>query len=342
MLSWGGMRVAGLLVALAAVRAPQAAGTEPAASVRLTWHAPPACPKRTHLEQRIAQHLGRDLDQSVEKPALEISGIVSAPPEHADPWLLELVITRGDTTGSRKLEADTCAELVDAAAFISAVAIDPTVATSEPEPEPRPEPKPQPEPEPQPQPKPEPTRAEQPTAPQASGPRGALALSGGVGFGALPRIFPAVDLRGALLVKRARIELGLQHGFATQTPIIDDVGGRFWVLVATVGGCFVPRVKRVEFPVCGGGRIGALRGVGIGDRVSPQAQSSVWGGADLQAGLNWVPRGFIALFVRGQLGVSPANFAFRVDGAGEVFRPTAGYGTALAGVEGRFGGKTRP
>lgn len=336
------MRVAGLLLALAAARGPEAPAPESAATVRLTWHAPIDCPKRTHLEQRIEQHLGRPLDQSAEKPGIEISGIVRPPADADKGWRLELVITREQNTGSRELTADTCAELVDAAAFIAAVAIDPTVATEDPAPPPEEEPPPESEPQlqPKPEPKPEPPPEPGPVTVPRTGPRGAVSLSGGAGFGLLPRAFPVVDLRGALLLRRARIELGVQHDFTTQTPIVDGIGGRFWALVATVGGCFVPSVKSVDFPICGGGRVGMIRGIGTGDRVTPRAQSSVWGGADLQAGLSWAPLRSLALFVRGQLGVSPANFAFRVDGAGEVFRPAAFYGTALGGLEGRFGGKS--
>lgn len=333
------MGIPGLLLSWILLGGPEPTDT---AAVRLTWHAPANCPERGYLEQRIGHHLGRPLATGEQDPAVEISGIVRAPPAEGKQWGLELVITRAGETGSRDLAADTCAELVDAAAFISAVAIDPSVVTREPAPEPPPDPEPEapsePEQEPEREPQAGPEERPEPPPPRKRGARGAVGLAGGVGLGLSPRATALLDLRGALLLERARVELAIGHGVVSESTLRDEVGARAWSVLVAATGCFVPRVSTVEFPLCGGARVAAIRATGIGERVTPSPTTAGWLGLEAQAGLAYAPRPFLALFVRGHFGASPTNFAFRVDGAGEVFSPGPLYGGAQIGLEARFGG----
>ena len=324
--------------------------TPSTATIRVTWHAPKTCPERERVEELVAEHLGRPLERGEGSDLVEIAGVVGAPASEGAPWTLELYISHAEATGTRGLEADTCGELVDAAALIIAMAIDPGLLTGDegpavpvPEPieleapaEPEHEPAPARETEPEPRP-----RHRAPAA-------GTLRLAGGVGFGPQPGPFGTIDLRGTAKFGRARLEIGIEHGIASTTERGDGVGGRFWSVGADAAGCFVPDVATVEFPLCAGARIAAIHGVASGPGVEPRPQTRPWGGFELGAGVDWTPKSrtgpknpWVVVFLRGTVGLSPADFGFVVGGVGEVFRPGLLYGGVIAGVGLRLAKKPR-
>lgn len=327
--------------------------------VRLTWQAPSDCPAPDHLEHRIARHLGRRVETAGEHTVASITGTIQTPVHDDALWTLELTIGREGTVGTRNLSADTCAELLDAAAFISAVALDPNAVQDVlsaqsaqivvPAPPPAAAPPALETEDPAPLafhpppvasgPVPRTPETALPTTKVSAPTRswGAIAMGIGAGFGAIPRTSLTLDLRAAWARRRARVEVGVQRGFATQTEIVDGVGGEFSLLVAHAAGCFVPRVGTLEFPLCGGARLGAISGEGIGPRVQPSRRAGLWGGIDGQIGVNWALFDVAALFVRGHAGLAPATYAFSVNSGGNVLELSRAYGTLLAGIEGRFG-----
>lgn len=99
----------------------------------VSWDAPPECPSRDHVVVKLEHVLGRRLEE------LAVSPRASARVErNADGFTLLLAIDGSDTLEIRKVSAERCEELADAAAVQIAIAIDPSVA--EPAPEPKPEP----------------------------------------------------------------------------------------------------------------------------------------------------------------------------------------------------------
>ena len=121
---WGVLCQTGLvLVTSAAV-----AHAEP--EERVTWDAPAECPSRDHVVVKLEHILGRRLEELARSPR------ASARVERsADGFTLLLTLDGSDAMEIRKVSAERCEELADAAAVQIAIAIDASVAEPTPEPE---------------------------------------------------------------------------------------------------------------------------------------------------------------------------------------------------------------
>ncbi|MEZ4447775.1 MAG: hypothetical protein R3B72_52345, partial [Polyangiaceae bacterium] len=135
---------------------PSAAGEEP---IILSWEAPADCPSQGEVRQRIDERLG---GSPSEGRHLRASALVT----HVDdgPYRVLLRTDLDGIEGERRLEADSCGALADAAALVIALTFDPeAVAAASERAEPLPTPGPEPSPAPLPTPGPEPSPAPLPT-----------------------------------------------------------------------------------------------------------------------------------------------------------------------------------
>lgn len=339
------MLVAALLVAWG----PAAPATEVArrGDVELRWTAPAeGCPDADAVLDDALGLLG-----DAPPPALGLRVVATV--THGEGFVLSLRVGEAGDGAARTLAAPRCDELARAAALLTAMAIDPTVASRVPEPPidatPRP-PEPVVPPEPAELPSPPPVAVRSPPArddPKAPPPRRGPALHAsallgvGVGAFALPRPTAALAFAVALAVARARVEIGGSWWTPVRrsSPSNPDIGGRFTLAVATVRGCFAPRWRTLEFPLCGVAVAGVMSGRGTGALPEPLSARAPWVALGGGPTLLWRPRraaGRLGLFARVEGLGSLTRPAFETAPSGLLWRAEAGALVAVAGAELRF------
>jgi hypothetical protein len=333
---------------------------EPTPLVELTWAAPKSCPKRAEVLARIAALLERPLGQDPER-VLVVTGRIR---RTRGAYTLELRLVLGDESSTRTLSAPTCRELLEPAAVVVALAIDPVDAAPV-------EPLLIPEPPPATEIEAEPPAAEpvapvtpEPVAPpiasqpddevapmpatsrdddmRGPGPRGPafrrvkalLGVRGGVDGGNLPGVGGALEGSVGLLVGRARAEIAVVHLFERQQVRDDGGGGSFRMTAARPQACFEPGVWRFAFPLCGGIELGALRASGVGVQRRETARN-FWLGLVAGAGFVGAPLPWLALGLRGELVIAPLRREYTLDADHLVTTGIAG-GRGLAVVEVRL------
>ncbi|MEM7152856.1 MAG: hypothetical protein AAF799_08435 [Myxococcota bacterium] len=345
------MLVHGLLLATAAappglVPEPPTAAGRPA----LRWDAPPQCPDERAVTEAVSRYVGRPLASET----VTATGRVDTT---ADGYALELRLTgSGEHTETRAVQDADCALLADVAALMVAIAIDPkatTLAIEMPDPplqspdpapiEPRDEAPVEPQPEPEPQPDPaaapeppaaedEPPRALRSCRPGPSGLRhsprdlrpscGALGLRVALQAGALPQVGPGIGLDASLLWPRVSIVLGASFFFDQPARLeqATALGGDIRSGFGHVRACGRLGWNTLEFPLCGGVEVGALRGVGVGIDT-PRDDRLGWFAAVADAGLAWSPTRRFALGTRVGPVVPLVRPSFEIAGLGAVFEP---------------------
>lgn len=320
---------AGLLLALA---------TSPAsAPVDLRWDAPAGCPDQAALERQVAALLAGHPAPADGGPRLAFRV-----ERRGDQWLLHGEIT-GPRGGQRELGATSCAELVEAAALITAIAVDPSFADPTVVPAPPPTPAspaitgaeppatlpgapPIATREPPaivPRAPPATTVRDPPARPSTrpgSRPGALLGVAGGLGLGALPA--PAGLLRISLGLRGRAWSVALQpelwlprDGLVAGAP---EVGGRFWLAAVGVRGCGILRAGRLEFPLCAAISVGAMSGRGIGELTAPRRQISPWVAASAGPGLRVPLTRRLGFTVAADLLVVLARPRFEVPGRGRA------------------------
>ncbi len=322
------MLVTGLLLALA---------TSPAPAVDLRWDAPAGCPPQAELERQVSALLAGHTQTASDPPRVAFQ-IQRRGPR----WLLHGEINGAHASGRRDLEAATCSELVEAAALIVAIAVDPSFVPGRPASVPPAPPPAEPEPtaptpgEPQvPQvptapaspslalePRLEPDeQTTEPTAapPPSRRPALLLGLSAGLGLGALPA--PAGLLRLVLGLQGRRWSAAVVHDFwlprdtllAPATPGAPTYGGRFWLWSAGLRGCAIAPLGRIiAVPVCATVAVGVHSGEGIGAVTRSQPRTSPWLGLAVGPGLQLRVSPRVRLTLAGELLGILARPDFRV------------------------------
>ena len=337
--------------------APQVTSVARRANVELQWTAPEdLCPDADAVIDDALALLGQV--PPAELALRVVVTVARVEPMPADGRGLTLGLRLGDAAdrAERTLQATECGELASAAALLTAMAIDPTMVARLPDAPQQPR---DPDPavvEPAPPGALEPdviTKVQPPRAVAAPGsvptgptrPRPALhasvALGAGVGVFALPRASAQLELGAAITRGRARFELAGSWWTPVRhtSPNNPAIGGRFQLGAAVVRGCFVPRWRTFEFPLCASIHAGALAGRGTGDLDRPLSARAAWVGLGGGPTLLWRPRrpkGRLAVWARAEgLGVL-ARPAFATAPSGLLWRARQGALVALAGVELRF------
>jgi hypothetical protein len=141
------------------------------APVDVDWHGDPTCPSDQNFKHDLEAHL-RGGDATTEVHArVDVA-------RSADVWALELTLTTPDGASTRQLTGASCAAVSAAAAFITALVVDPALLTRAPPPEPPPPP-PDPPREPNPiPPRQTPVTPPPPTTAPTPRPRGLVRLAG--------------------------------------------------------------------------------------------------------------------------------------------------------------------
>lgn len=317
---------------------------EPPAEVieplQLSWTAPESCPDHDEAVERVTRFLGRPPGRAGD-PHVRASVRIS---EHEGLFVAELA---SDDGGQRRLEAERCEVVTDAAAYIVATMIDPMVdppsAETEPElgaePTPVVEPAPPPRREAAPDPIPVPERRSSSTTRSATrgGIRGALRLGPAIGVGPLPSIAPGIGGGVALLLHRLRIELLAAHWFARPARLADrpEAGGDIALTTGAVRVCPVAMLQPVEIPLCAGFELGSMHGRGVG--ISDPAEARLlWAAFSVGAGLVWMPVRRVGLWLDAALVVPVSRPVFSAENVGRVHQPAPAAFSGMMGVEVRF------
>lgn len=226
--------------------------------------------------ESLAARVTRNLPEGVETPDdVEIDATLGRRDDGQ--WSLELEIARGDTIEPRTLVADDCNTVLDAAAFVIAVAVaakhDEATPPTEPDRTRDPIPAaPVESTEPltalpiEPSRDSRPASVTPPTITRRSELGAYLGVAGGVDVGALPRA--TGWFAGHAGVRGRWWRAGLQGGGRLPTEAFADLdpeaGGRFSLWTLGAHGCGVPTRGVIEVPLCASIEAGVLRTRGLG------------------------------------------------------------------------------
>lgn len=317
-----------------------APATLPDAPIR--WSAPADCPDSTVVVERTSELLGRPL-----RPGeLDMDGVIE-PTERG--YALVLSTGTEDSRQTQRLESERCEVLVETAALIAAVLVDPIAAVAtvdrgppppaEPEPGPTPTPPVQPLPATAPLPPttPPPSSSAPEPPPRKRGVLGWARLRGGGEYGAVPGGTGGFDGSLALGTERLRGELigaywvgrEVRRGGGVATVSLGHATPRFCGLVLP---------GKVQLPLCAGLELGAMR---ADARSVPAAETrrGLWLAAHAAAGVRWSFRPRVSLWVEAQLFVPLVFPSFELvdpnDASltSEVYSPSPAGGRGLIGIE---------
>lgn len=288
--------------------------------------APPACDE-AGVTARVVEYLG-----GAEPPPADVKTRLQ---QHDDIWTIQVRI--GDA--EREFSAPQCATVIDAAAFVIAVTIDPSVAG-------RPVPPADAAPVTPVTAVPQPSRKTGPIDATPSPPRPSrigmrFGAEFGVDFGALP-------LAGLLL--RPSIGIGGRHftasaigAFRTRARArnADDpsAGGDIGAWSLGARGCWTPKLGQTQLslPACGAVESGQVFAKGFGFSTA-RSTTLPWLGLTVSAGLALaLPRRF-ALIARVELGGAPLGGELFIEGLGPVHTLRRVFGRATVGIQFGLGG----
>lgn len=315
--------------------------TAPVPAVAIEWVAPPTCPSVEVVEQRVARRV---------QPGSAHGATAQLRVTAMDPGFvlaLDLSIPGGAST-ERVVQGAHCEELVDAAALMIAVAIDPvfvtiaadvativaeadaTRVTTPPPSLPISEAAPSIDAQPE------------PITPRSKGPlRVGLRASAGAWFGAMPR--PAATIAVDLVIPATRLgwaELGALAIPRQRTSVSDTAGADLWLATAVLRGCIAPILRegtkglaRLRPMACAGLAIGAMGGRGRGGGISENTARELWVSPVIGGGLDVAIARRFGVFARFDGHIHARLPGFHLDGIGSVHRVAPGSVTALLGLQ---------
>lgn len=331
-----------LIEFIAVVLAPTAAPAQP--SLQLDWSAPAECPQHEYVAAAFARYVGAEPATDVEAQAA-VRAV-----DHG--YQLELSVGGH----LKSLDSESCDDLAEAAALILSIAATApeslgvaSAPVSEPSPsnpeaadEPAAEPAVSRDPPSSPRPV-EPVRpvVAPPTIPNDSaslhprGIRGSVRAEVGFRFGVMPSFGGDASLVVGMLWRAARIEVA-GTWWTPRVATLDDDGDTR--VLATLGsvearGCWTPYVRRLEFPLCGGLELGAVRIDGRG--AAPAAtQHALWVGASVGAAVVWLGHPNLGLWFGPEAVIGLRRPRIEVAQTSYTVGPAAIRG--LLGIEARF------
>lgn len=298
-------------------------------SVQIEWEAPPECPNaediKAHAERLLGQPLGAPRAQQVVARA-------TVHRNEAGNWELRLSLTSNDRVAEDTLIAKQCTALGDATALKVALAIDP-VATARAIEMAAVETKPKRAP-----PSPEPVHAPESAAPPSAAPGSfGLRLTAGAGLGLLPSAAGGAALAFWLQRSAWRAELAGQGfwGGAARYEQLPAVGAQLQLFSAVARGCPVARAGELEFPICLGLELGAMRGEGFGVERTDTAHSW-WGAVVLGPALRAPVSQALSFWLEADGAFAFLRPGFSVRNLGTLYSPGPGSARIWAGGEIRF------
>jgi len=325
-------------VASAAALATWLLGVAPEAAT-LRWEAPATCPSASEVAERLAARVGDgpgDVDSTRGEALVAREG---------PRFVAMLVVTTDAGSTTRRLEADTCDTVADAAVLIVAMVHAERTAPTLPEPPANatPEPTaPTPPPATTPAPPTTPRVDTRPPTPRVDArprTRAALLAEASLGMGGLPRV--GLGLGGGVAVLRPRWRGELVGRYWTPReaaigPAQDDA--RVAVAAGTIGAHAGPvwRLGPVELVAMAGVHAGVAVGRGRGVAVT-RVSRRPWLAAGLHLALLWPLHPRVALGLRGALEgvVVRPRFELRHGGRRYTVAPVAG--ALAAAIEIRLG-----
>lgn len=319
--------------------------------IALQWDAPPSCPGADRVREHARRRMGTD-------GATRVVARGTVRSIDASTWVLELSLEGEGGHEDREIRAASCDALAEAAGLLIAVAADPSRASTGPAVVPEPALEPAIEPTTI-----EPTTIEPatidpatieatpptpiattPASPRLEAPRrrrvsgAARAELGGQFLRVLPRAAD-VTFGGALALRMplARVELRGRYALAQRVEQdgLADVGGTIDLWTLGASGCFAPRWRRLEFPICAGVEVGAMRGQSFGVEQSGRA-GSLFAAIPIDANLVWSPIPRIGLLAGAGVAPTLRRPSFHLRDQASLFRAGPVGLRLVVGVELRF------
>ncbi len=286
--------------------------------MELRWNAPAECPDRNAVLETVQQHA-----VAFEEPPRPIR-VRASVRAMGDGYALHLIIEGEGGESEHDLDSASCEVLANAAAFMAAVAMDP-VAKAEEESRELKEAVPAP--------------ADTPADPSPARLAGFVAASGGVQLTQLAPVSPLISLEGGIRLRWVRV--GLVGAYvASVSRDLANTGGQGrrtlqqWIVGAR--SCALPRVRRVEFPVCLGAAGGQIHGRTEGISSPARDTQAVFLGT-IGAGVMWFPLPRLGFGLEAGMWINIADARFAVGGLDDLFRVPRVSGTAQAVLEVRLG-----
>lgn len=296
--------------------------------VELHWHAPASCPDEADVAARIAARV-----ESPSVPTDRVVADVVVTSEHAT-HVADVVITTSSGRTERRLEADSCATVADAAVLIVAMIHAQTLAAAAEVP-PAPPPA---APAPPRSIAPRTDAVAKPAESRATRLRGSAFVEIAVGFAGLPGVGPGLGGGLVLLGPRFRAEAAGEYWFARDATIgIAGDGARVDVRLWTAGarGGPVWRVGPVELVLLVGARAGLAHGEGDRLPISRSARRA-WLSAGAYPMVLWPLHRHVALGLRGTVEGVIVRPRFAVRDGGTRFTASPVAGALAAVIEARF------
>ena len=285
------------------------------APVELAWEtrAPPNCDAAS-FERKLGELLPEPSGVSEEPLPVTVRLSVDA----QGSWLAEVWL--GEVRGAepRRFESTKCESVVEAAALVVAMELDPSAldrldeAPADPLEEVEVDGAAQS------------TKAPvsgDATEPHADTPTPldlALGLRGGVASQGLPATTAAFDGRLWLRAQHWRLGAGARYRMPTRVEIDGAGGGEFSYLAGRVDACGVLRPRRVSLPVCAGFEAGQLfaRGLAV---TAPASSRRPWVAARVMPGVEVAATSWLALVLSLELGVVLSRERYFQTGIGPIY-----------------------
>ncbi len=313
---------------------PPPPSDEPIPQLELQWNAPDTCPNAATVRGHVAEYLERGV------PLRQLDAEASVARD-GQRFTLSL---RFDGQ-LRQLDAAVCDDLARAAAVILSLALVPSAPEAPAEldapiqtPPDTPRPKPAPTPPPV-APRPPPEIPQPPTpAPRV---QGLVRPDVAIGTGISPTLTTG-RLAVGVAWSRARVELAGTLWTPSDAPDPRADGRRTLVTMGSVHahGCGVPRAGVLEFPLCAGFGLGAVRVDDPG--TSPRTTTHrLWAGATASVALVWRFRPNVGLWVGPELTVALNRVSVALEPSPLTYRTGPVAIRGAVGVEFHFPSRVR-
>lgn len=322
-------------VALAAWLTGAAPGT-----ATLGWEAPPSCPSAQDVGNRLAARVGVDGEGGSE--ATRGEALVA---REGTGYVAMLVVTTDAGSTTRRLEAERCDTVAEAAVLIVAMVHAERTTAALPEATPAPDEPPAPAPaaaapaQPR-RPTPQPVAARTPAPPRT---QAAILAQLSLRLGGLPRVGLGVGGGFAVLRPRWRAELIGRYWAPREAAIGPSPGSaRVAVGAGTVGADVGPswRLGPVELVAMAGVRVGVAVGVGREVPLTRTARRP-FVAAGVQLALLWPLHPRVALGVRGTFEAIAVRPRFELRDGGRQYTVAPVAGALAAALEVRLGIRAR-